>query len=76
MLNEQKCEACSIDAIALSKEEQQSLLLQLSDCRSLREMRFLNLRRSTSLRTSNKRGRLATGLPSLQKMNSITHLSC
>ncbi|MDF4367386.1 4a-hydroxytetrahydrobiopterin dehydratase, partial [Vibrio parahaemolyticus] len=31
MLNEQKCEACSIDAIALSKEEQQSLLLQLSD---------------------------------------------
>ena len=31
MLNEQKCEACSIDAIALSKEEQQPLLLQLSD---------------------------------------------
>lgn len=31
MLNEQKCEACSFDAIALTKEEQQSLLLQLSD---------------------------------------------
>ena len=31
MLNEQKCEACSIDAIALNKDEQQSLLLELSD---------------------------------------------
>jgi 4a-hydroxytetrahydrobiopterin dehydratase len=31
MLNEQKCEACSIDAIALSKDDQQSLLLELSD---------------------------------------------
>jgi len=31
MLNELKCEACSIDAIALTKAEQQSLLLQLSD---------------------------------------------
>ncbi len=31
MLNEQKCEACSLDAIAPSKDEQQSLLLQLSD---------------------------------------------
>ncbi|MCA2492164.1 4a-hydroxytetrahydrobiopterin dehydratase, partial [Vibrio alginolyticus] len=28
MLNEQKCEACSFDAIALTKEEQESLLLQ------------------------------------------------
>ena len=31
MLNEQKCEACSIDAIALNKDEQQSLLMELSD---------------------------------------------
>ena len=31
MLNELKCEACSIDAVALNKEEQQSLLLELSD---------------------------------------------
>ncbi|MBM7035276.1 4a-hydroxytetrahydrobiopterin dehydratase [Vibrio ulleungensis] len=31
MLNELKCEACSIDAIALNNEEQQSLLLELSE---------------------------------------------
>ncbi len=31
MLNEQKCQACSLDAVALSDAEQQALLEQLSD---------------------------------------------
>ena len=72
MLNEQKCEACSIDAIALSKDEQQSLLLELSDWQIMERDGIPQLRRCSSLRTTNKHGRSATKCQSWQKKNSIT----